>query len=583
MQPRTRLVVGAAGADDHGRGRLRRPAPAVGGELRRRRLAPRGPGGSGSAGNDIGGGVRFGETLLDGARVALTEYPCAKASIGGEWRATRMRPCPTERLRHGGVATTSFSDGPHTLGHCATDFAGNVSCAHPGLDPDRQQPARASARSHPRRWRRLAPRQRLRSRRGRTPTRARQPDRRRLLADHRAGRLRQRRPVRRRPRPHARCSDLSVPARRAPTRLRLAARRGRQRGPASAAIAVPLRFDDVAAGRRLRAAPPGTRAADADPGATSPTPTPARRAGRSTTGVSTPSSGRSCRRSSSAARPPDSADADRARCRATSAPGTYVFRADAVDAAGNAASTTRRADGTEMAVRKVAGAPVARGRPRRPVGARPASSPVCAGGTTAARPDRARSAWRRCSAAACSTPRRRAGRPRAAGRLPALARRPAPSAGSTGPDRAARRLPPPPARRALASCLRRLRRRRAVSTAPRAVRSRCGCAAGSSCAPRRRGLRTGEAVRLSAAGSAPSARRCRAAESWSRSSTTSRRRGAGGRSSSPAATTAAASTPATGSATSAARRGSGCARCPGRGALALRARRLGPMLVRVSG
>jgi len=32
--------------------------------------------------------------------------------------------------------------------------------------------------------------------------------------------------------------------------------------------------------------------------------------------------------------------------------GTYVFRADAVDVAGNAASTTRRADGIEMALRK---------------------------------------------------------------------------------------------------------------------------------------------------------------------------------------------------------------------------------------
>jgi hypothetical protein len=34
------------------------------------------------------------------------------------------------------------------------------------------------------------------------------------------------------------------------------------------------------------------------------------------------------------------------------APGTYVFRADAVDGAGNTASTTLRADGTEMAIRK---------------------------------------------------------------------------------------------------------------------------------------------------------------------------------------------------------------------------------------
>ena len=39
------------------------------------------------------------------------------------------------------------------------------------------------------------------------------------------------------------------------------------------------------------------------------------------------------------------------------APGTYVFRADAVDVAGNSASTTRRADGTEMALRKTAAPP----------------------------------------------------------------------------------------------------------------------------------------------------------------------------------------------------------------------------------
>ena len=35
-------------------------------------------------------------------------------------------------------------------------------------------------------------------------------------------------------------------------------------------------------------------------------------------------------------------------------PGTYLFRAEAVDGAGNTASTTRRADGTEMALRRVA-------------------------------------------------------------------------------------------------------------------------------------------------------------------------------------------------------------------------------------
>jgi hypothetical protein len=44
-------------------------------------------------------------------------------------------------------------------------------------------------------------------------------------------------------------------------------------------------------------------------------------------------------------------------------PGTYVFRADASDAAGNAASTTLRADGKEMAVRKAEPPPAARNAP----------------------------------------------------------------------------------------------------------------------------------------------------------------------------------------------------------------------------
>jgi hypothetical protein len=84
--------------------------------------------GIGFWGNDAGAGVRFGETTIDGARVALYEYPCAKAMISGEWRATRMQPCSTNVGGGADVATTSFSDGPHSLGHCATDFAGNVAC-----------------------------------------------------------------------------------------------------------------------------------------------------------------------------------------------------------------------------------------------------------------------------------------------------------------------------------------------------------------------------------------------------------------------------------------------------------------------
>jgi len=63
--------------------------------------------------------------------VALGEYPCAKVLVGSEWRGTRMRPCESSAAGSATVATTSFSDGPHTLGHCATDFAGNVACVPP--------------------------------------------------------------------------------------------------------------------------------------------------------------------------------------------------------------------------------------------------------------------------------------------------------------------------------------------------------------------------------------------------------------------------------------------------------------------
>jgi hypothetical protein len=81
------------------------------------------------SGYDAGAGVRFGETRLDGARVGLTEYACAKASIGGEWRGTRMQPCATNVSDFHWISTTGFSDGSHSLVHCTTDFAANSACA----------------------------------------------------------------------------------------------------------------------------------------------------------------------------------------------------------------------------------------------------------------------------------------------------------------------------------------------------------------------------------------------------------------------------------------------------------------------
>jgi hypothetical protein len=103
------------------------PTGSIGGDI----TSPgwlRGPEGLQAWGADVGGGIRFGETDVDGARVALTEYPCAKAMIGGEWRATTMRPCDTAVAAAQTISTTNLSDGPHQLVHCLTDFAGNVGC-----------------------------------------------------------------------------------------------------------------------------------------------------------------------------------------------------------------------------------------------------------------------------------------------------------------------------------------------------------------------------------------------------------------------------------------------------------------------
>ena len=50
------------------------------------------------------------------------------ARSSGEWRGTRMQPCRAGVSGAASVDTTRFSDGPHALGHCATDFAGNVGC-----------------------------------------------------------------------------------------------------------------------------------------------------------------------------------------------------------------------------------------------------------------------------------------------------------------------------------------------------------------------------------------------------------------------------------------------------------------------
>ena len=125
-----------------------------------------------------------------------------------------------------------------------TDFAGNVrlharSTRSWSTTTRRPTPARS-----PGRRRRLAPHQRLRPRLGEPRPGSGKPDRRRLLADLRPGRLRHRRPVRRRPRPSQPSHDLSVPAAGAYA-LQLWLRDEAGNEAPGSAVTVPLRFDDV--------------------------------------------------------------------------------------------------------------------------------------------------------------------------------------------------------------------------------------------------------------------------------------------------------------------------------------------------
>jgi hypothetical protein len=304
------------------------------------------------SGSDTGGGVRFGETLLDGARVALTEYPCAETMISGEWRGTRMRPCEPSASGSATVSTTNFSDGPHTLGHCATDFAGNASCVAPStVLIDNNPPA------HPRNlaldggegWRQTNdfdlswanPDQGRASAIGGASWHiqgsadaggAPFDSGIQFVGGHDLSALR----------------DLRVP--RAGTysaQVWLRDEAGNE-APASA-IAVSLRFDNIAPGVAFEADSgsgfPETIGADVSDEHSGPAAgTISYRRLGTNRWLELPTK---LQRGAA----PDAAHLE-ARLPASLDAGIYVFRADATDGAGNTSSTTRRADGTEVALRK---------------------------------------------------------------------------------------------------------------------------------------------------------------------------------------------------------------------------------------
>jgi hypothetical protein len=325
------------------------PSAAVGGELTGGGWR-RGTQGVSFSGNDIGAGVRFGETIVDSARVDLTEYGCAKATIGGEWRATRMRPCYTTVSGSAAIDTTRFSDGPHALRHCATDFAGNGGCTG-----DRTFHVDNNPPAHPRGlvlaggegWRRsnefdvswTNPDQGQASPIGGASWRITGPAGYDSGARFAVGRDRRG------------LAGLFVP-RAGAYALDVWLRDEAGNESASATASVPLRLDNV---------PPGVAFGPAGEGA------PAQVVAEISDAHSGPAGGEIHYRrlggqqwAELPAKLQQGGDAGSAelvaRLPSDLGPGTYVFRADALDAAGNAASTTRRADGTEMTVRRVAGA-----------------------------------------------------------------------------------------------------------------------------------------------------------------------------------------------------------------------------------
>jgi hypothetical protein len=335
------------------------PAAAIGGEITAGGWR-RGAQGISFWGSDVGAGVRYGETAVDSARVNLTEYACAKALIGGEWRATQMQPCSLGVSGAAAIDTTRFSDGPHGIHHCTTDFAGNVACTPAqSFYVDNNPPAhpRSLAVAGGESWRRandfdLAwtnPDQGVASPIGGAFWRIEGPagydSGVKFVPGHALGTI----------------PNLFVP-RAGVYSLSIWLRDEAGNESPGSAASVPLRFDDV---------PPGV-AFDAGEGV------PDQIRVQVTDAHSGPAAGEIHYRRLDGQQwnelPAKFQRGDiagsaqiLARLPGDLGPGTYVFRASAVDGAGNATTTTHRADGTEMTVRKVAPGTIAAVKRAEPV------------------------------------------------------------------------------------------------------------------------------------------------------------------------------------------------------------------------
>jgi hypothetical protein len=285
----------------------------------------------------------------------MTEYPCEKVSVAGEWRATRMRPCLTTVSATHAVATSGFSDGAHTLVHCASDFAGNGTCSQGRtvlIDNNPPAHPRAVQLANGDGWRRVNDFDLAWDNPDQGPASPIAGASWRVLggagydsgARFAAGRDR-----------HS-LADVSVPAAGSYS-LQLWLRDEAGNEAASTAVTVPLRLDDLKPAVAFAAeAPEGQVRAEVSDEHSGPAP------------------GQILYRRVDAERwtelPTKLVSTAVPAAAALVAPlpdlgfGTFVFRADAADAAGNTASTSLRADGTQMAIRRVPPPHVARAKSR---------------------------------------------------------------------------------------------------------------------------------------------------------------------------------------------------------------------------
>ena len=314
---------------------------------------------------DEGAGVRFGETFVDGNRIGFNEYNCNKVLVGGEWRGTTMRPCPTHQSTTHYLETRGLSDGPHQIGHCTVDFAANRACnVGQTLLIDNNPPAhpKAVTLAGGEGWRRTDdfdlgwenPDQGPASPIAGAVWRVAAGSGYDTGVKFSAGRDRRS------------LADVEVPA-SGTYALQLWLRDEAGNEAAGSAVTVPLRFDDVRpqVAFSVEASDQQVLADVADE-------------------HSGPAGGRLYYRRVDAPDwielPTRLVPADVPGKAHIVAPlpdlgyGTFVFRAEAIDGAGNTASTVLRADGTQMAIRREPPPPVARAKPLPPAAAAKAKS-----------------------------------------------------------------------------------------------------------------------------------------------------------------------------------------------------------------